>query len=186
MSPEKADPQPDAEGPAELERLDAPEIDRIDDESEFDYIPRERGGQVTVSREHIGPLPPADELHRYDDVVRGLAERIVAQWEKETEFRHRTVAAALERDREELHLRSAGIKRGQWLGFIAFSAVAIVAVVALILDRPYLSGLALLLSVAGTITHHLRGEPIEPYDDAPVPLEDPPDVNDLVEPSNRH
>ena len=51
-------------------------------------------GQTTlqVSRtEFSGPLPPADELEKYERVFPGAAERIIAMAERESSHRHASV-----------------------------------------------------------------------------------------------
>ncbi len=63
---------------------------------------------VAAASLHEGPLPSAAELQRYDQVVPGLAERIVRSWEKETEHRR-----SLERSWHEAEYRLAS--RGQSL-----------------------------------------------------------------------
>lgn len=40
-----------------------------------------------LAASYRGPLPPAGELRRYDETLPGLAERIVASWEGETQHR---------------------------------------------------------------------------------------------------
>lgn len=46
-------------------------------------------GQVRAVREvREGPLPDPDAIARYDALIPNGAERIMAQWEKETEHRH--------------------------------------------------------------------------------------------------
>lgn len=44
--------------------------------------------QSFTQKIHVGPLPPADELYRYDQAHPGTAERVVAMAEKEQNHRH--------------------------------------------------------------------------------------------------
>jgi uncharacterized membrane protein len=48
--------------------------------------------QVTASQSlmYSGPLPPSGEFAKYDEVLSGAAERILALAEKETQHRHKT------------------------------------------------------------------------------------------------
>lgn len=72
-------------------------------------------------RSHQGPLPSPDDLKAYDQVMPGLAERIVRQAEKEQEFRHNTNKDLIDR---EFTLRG----RGQILAILALAMMlAIVA-----------------------------------------------------------
>ena len=41
-----------------------------------------------VRHEFSGPLPPPDLLAQYDQVMPGLAQKIVSQFESETNHRH--------------------------------------------------------------------------------------------------
>ena len=65
--------------------------------------------QVLVqSQQWAGPLPPPAVLERYESVVPGLAERIVASMEREQEHRHRI-------DRELIETHRVTFTRGQWI-----------------------------------------------------------------------
>ena len=43
-----------------------------------------KGVLQLLAASYRGPLPPASELLRYDEVLPGLAERIISSWESET------------------------------------------------------------------------------------------------------
>jgi len=43
-----------------------------------------KGVLQLLAASYRGPLPPASELLRYDEVLPGLAERIIGSWESET------------------------------------------------------------------------------------------------------
>lgn len=60
---------------------------------------------------YSGPLPPASELRRYEEVLPGLAERIVGGWEEETRHRRAIEQRAVD---EESRL----LNRGQWLAAV--------------------------------------------------------------------
>lgn len=55
---------------------------------------------LTQEVRHSGPLPRPDDLARYEQILPGLAERIVRLPEREQEHRHRVVERAVERDYE--------------------------------------------------------------------------------------
>ncbi len=50
-----------------------------------------RDRRVTLTASRSGPLPTADEFGRYDAVLPGAAERLVAMAEKEQAFQHEVV-----------------------------------------------------------------------------------------------
>jgi uncharacterized membrane protein len=79
--------------------------------------------QATV--EHQGPLPPPEDLQRYDQVMPGLADRIVSMAEREQMHRHAM---------QEVSVRG-GLdiaKRGQLLGF-AIAIIVLGVALALVL-----------------------------------------------------
>lgn len=58
-----------------------------------------------------GPLPPPDALERYDQILPGSAERILAMAERQATHRHDLEKSALRNDAREARL-------GQILGFL--------------------------------------------------------------------
>ena len=60
---------------------------------------------------YSGPLPPAAQLQEYDRIVLGLADRIVAQWERQTSHRQE-----IERTVIQNQVRLASI--GQWVSAV--------------------------------------------------------------------
>lgn len=44
--------------------------------------------ELTISKQHSGPLPPAEEISLYEQTLPGAAERIFAYMEREQAFRH--------------------------------------------------------------------------------------------------
>jgi uncharacterized membrane protein len=91
----------------------------------------QRTAQITqqaafTSVTRSGPLPTPDELERYEAIVPGMAERLVAKFEQQADHR-----MSLESD--VIH---ADIRRGNW-GLIAafiFGLIVLVASVVLILN----------------------------------------------------
>lgn len=63
-----------------------------------------------VSHQFSGPLPPPDDLAKYDQIVPGAAERILQMAEKEQANRHSKDDKKLDRDIRIM-------MRGQWMGF---------------------------------------------------------------------
>jgi len=91
------------------------------------------GGAVEVQAEfHQGPLPHPQVLEQYERIHPGTAERILKQFEKQTEHRQaielRVVEAQLERDKDEV----VEIRRGQIFALIiclvAFTAATLIAI----------------------------------------------------------
>jgi uncharacterized membrane protein len=71
----------------------------------------------TVARSFSGPLPPPEALARYNDVLPGAAERIVAMAEKQQEHRQML-------EKNVVFANSSSQTRGTYLGFIvAMSAI---------------------------------------------------------------
>jgi uncharacterized membrane protein len=61
--------------------------------------------QVVAMRSHSGPLPPADELQKFEGVQAGFANRIVEMAEKNQAHRHKMESRIIN---GELLLRAAG------------------------------------------------------------------------------
>ncbi|ACK50851.1 putative inner membrane protein [Methylocella silvestris BL2] len=71
-------------------------------------------GVLTVSKQHNGPLPPAEEFALYEQTHQGTAERILAYMEREQTFRH-------ELARKEQRALNWETIRGQVFGFIVMA-----------------------------------------------------------------
>jgi uncharacterized membrane protein len=73
---------------------------------------------VAMQAEFRGPLPPPDMLQRYEQVHPGTAERVLQQFERETQHRHaieqKIVDAQLEAQRAEI----PAFRLGQVFAFI--------------------------------------------------------------------
>lgn len=95
-------------------------------------IGQEKVTVLTKSAHYEGPIPPASELTNYDNVIPGLAERIVLMAEKEQESRLTEVKNEdCRKDRlieiADAESKSAikGQRRGQWMGWsISMACVA--------------------------------------------------------------
>lgn len=147
--------------------MGAPEWLGADDKSRTDIAPAERqlpaGGDVRsdapvpisrrlgVQRSFSGPLPAPGILAHYDEVVPGLAREIVDQWKGETRHRHLTVTGLHELDMEELSRYYEAERRGQVLAFLSILGVLLIAVVAIVLDRPAVGVAGLLTGGAAAI-----------------------------------
>jgi len=61
---------------------------------------------VAMRAEFKGPLPPPEMLQRYEEIHPGTAERVLQQFERETQHRHaieqKIVDAQLEAQRAEI------------------------------------------------------------------------------------
>lgn len=122
-------------------------IDNITDSIENEYLedisPEERTRHVvaeTVSAVfHQGPLPPPEELEKYNRATPDAADRIIAMAEHNQE--HRQACEML-----ELKTATNSYKLGQWFGFI-ISAISLVGGFCLIyLDK---QGLGTFFGVGG-------------------------------------
>jgi uncharacterized membrane protein len=66
---------------------------------------------VFVSRSYSGALPPPEMLKQFEEILPGLAERIVCRMEKQSEHR-------MSLESKVVSAQLSESKRGQWLGFI--------------------------------------------------------------------
>lgn len=111
-------------------------------------------------------------LAQYDEVVPGLAREIVDQWKAETQHRHATVTGLRKMDMEELARYYDAERRGQVLAFLAIVGVLLVAVTAIMLDRPAVGVAGLLVGGASAIWA-MRRRSDEAHRDPPESPGDP-------------
>ena len=62
----------------------------------MNHLQQEKNHTLKISYE--GPLPPATELQKYEQIQPGFADRIVKLAENETAFRHKITEKSLEYD----------------------------------------------------------------------------------------
>ena len=74
---------------------------------------------------HSGPLPPPEQLSKYDAIVENGAERIFAMAEKEQMHRHKIAETAI---RGELKYLTKGQNWGVAIGFFGIIAGALLVV----------------------------------------------------------
>ncbi len=85
----------------------------------------------------IGPLPPPEVIERYERLLPGAADRVLALAEREQAQRHALETEALRAQIEDQRTVHSGRTRGQWLGFaIVIAAFGLAAIVALVLRTP--------------------------------------------------
>jgi len=72
----------------------------------------------------IGPLPPPDELQRYESILPGAAERIISMAEGQATHRRQLERDAVDADIRDAADERAERRRGQYLGF----AIGVVAI----------------------------------------------------------
>jgi len=80
---------------------------------------------MAVQQTYMGPLPPPEDLARYDEIVPGMAERLLTGFERQTEHRMALEKKVIDRD----------IRRADWglgAGF-AFGLVVFAGALGLIL-----------------------------------------------------
>lgn len=88
--PNRADGQPAG---THLTALEETELDQEEEEVVAELMDAVHSGQVTLVRQmvrrafHSGPVPSSSELRAYEDVLPGLADRLVVLAEKEQKIR---------------------------------------------------------------------------------------------------
>jgi uncharacterized membrane protein len=100
---------------------------------------------------HAGPLPSPETLDGYDQVVPGLAERIVRRWELEGDQRH-----ALENKIANHQMRTQS--RGQVIAAVIALIVVVGGIVLLSLGKSVLGFAAMLTPLALIATAFIWGE----------------------------
>ena len=109
---------------------------------------------------YSGPLPPAGELQRYDEVLPGLAEKIVAAWLEESDHRR-----AIDRTDQQSFYKLAF--RGQWMAAVLAAGI-FSGSVHLVLNGHDLAGLAMVLAEIAALSWAFiagRKSPVDLGDD---------------------
>ncbi len=99
---------------------------------------------MTLGYMFRGPHPPPEMLKAYEDVLPGLADRMVRQGESQTAHRQlmeREFLTMERMDRQELRSQS---RLGLWLGFVVVVLGFVVSVILTALGHPLAGGLAFL------------------------------------------
>jgi len=141
------------------------------------------GAAPTVSAHFEGPLPPANELKRYDEVVPGLGERIVVMAEKEQDHRHSLDRVVIEdqaasnrniiQNRKDIMLRGQAIAGGLSLIFLLAGLLVI------FLKDPIVGGAIAVtgaLTIVASFLNHSNGKSAVMPEKAPTPSS--PDESD--------
>lgn len=98
---------------------------------------------IMKSEFYVGPIPPAAELQKYENIQPGFADRILTMAEKQEAHRQKL----------ETKMLDEGIKSeriGQIFGFIIFSAVLIAGFILTLLNKS-VEGVITILGSAGSI-----------------------------------
>lgn len=139
------------------------------------HIPRDKAAAVSrailtvLHREEFfsGPLPPPQHLDRYEKVLPGAAERIVAMAEREQRHRHGW---------ENKHLWFDGVQGvgGQLLGGLVLVALIAAAVYCAYIQQPAVAVAFFGVAVAGVVGVLIKGRPLAgPREPEPPPAKKP-------------
>lgn len=111
---------------------------------------REANSAVASAEFFAGPLPSPDILARYEQVIPGAAERILAIAEADAKHQREIELAALRAE-------EASVRRGQWLGFAIALFALTISVVALYLGSPWVAGIIGGTAVVGLVSAFVLG-----------------------------
>jgi uncharacterized membrane protein len=104
---------------------------------------------VVAAAQFSGPLPPPDILRAYGEVVDGGADRIVSQWERETQHRH-----DLEDRMADAYI--AGMTRAQWMAFAVILVIGAGGLVVVALGHAVAGFAAFFLALAALAASFFR------------------------------
>ena len=103
-----------------------------------------------ISQRWSAPLPPPDELKKYDIIIPGMAERLLIQFEKQSNHR-------IEMEKEVIISRSANMKRGQVFAFIIALAFLCGSLYCGIIGQPKLGGILGGTTIVGLVSAFCYG-----------------------------
>ena len=111
---------------------------------------REANSAVATAEFFAGPLPSPDILARYEQIIPGAAERILAIAEADVKHQREIEFAAL-------HAEESSVRRGQWLGFVVALFALTTSIVALYLGSPWVAGIIGGTTVVGLVSAFVIG-----------------------------
>lgn len=154
---------------------DAEEVDPVDEVLDAEEVELDEGNQaqlirtstrVEMHKSHEGPLPAPEDFERYDQVLPGAAERILALTESTVE--HRQQMAVRHHNMVE-RLADRFISAALAIGLAAIAAALVIAVLLVVFGEPiWGAGIAVVDIIAAAIglTRMMRRRPRpEPVDD---------------------
>lgn len=87
--------------------------------------PQDDGRIIGVAQGFSGPIPPSGELAHYEEILPGLANRIMALAEQALEAEVEDRRGVRQTADMQVRLEASAVKRGQWFAFIvALSGIA--------------------------------------------------------------
>lgn len=106
--------------------------------------------ELTQLSAYSGPIPPPEMLQHYDEIIPGLAETIIANWNAESDHRRAMEQAGLLGEQK-------AERRGQWLGAAVAVAIPLAAITAGVLGLDEIGIALATIGVAGIVTVLIRG-----------------------------
>ncbi|MGW4922286.1 DUF2335 domain-containing protein [Streptomyces parvulus] len=133
-----------------------------------------------IVRRHQGPLPAPQTLGEYEQVLPGLAERIVSMAEREQAHRH-------ELERTDLTQDYRISRAGQGLGLIALLVIAALAAYLGFLGHPGWAVAVAGIDIAAVVGVFVTGQwrSVEPVPDVPEELAEEEDPSQTIESEQR-
>lgn len=110
-----------------------------------------RVATLATSQQWLGPLPSPDALKQFDQIVPGAAERILADFEKQTQHRQTLEKAVVES-------RVSSTKRGQWFAFIIAGLFLSFAAFSVYMEQPLLAGVIGAIDIVGLVGSFLYSQ----------------------------
>lgn len=145
---------------------------------DFAHTPKSQPAENTESRlvprqTHIqeiqfqGPLPPPKILQQYNEILPGAAERILQQFEKETQHRHALEGKIVEAQLESQRAEIPAFRRGQIFAFaialVGISAGAFCVILAPTAGHAYAGAGIAGFSLATLVSAFIYGQIYKPH-----------------------
>ena len=108
-----------------------------------------------------GPIPPPEMLADYDNMVPGLADRIVRKWEEQQEHRQKLERTAVERDEERMD------RSQKYALAVALAGLGMAAALGLAGANPWIAGVIAVVAVGGPASAVLIGQSLASNRDRP-------------------
>lgn len=118
----------------------------------LDALPEKVRARIVVTRStqetvFSGPFPPPYIIAEYENAMPGAAERVFNHSEVEQANRHEVNIKKLDLEKHQIDVEAGKFHKGQNAGFATMVLLFVLAVIALYLDQPWITGLIAAIGV---------------------------------------
>ncbi|MCF8092861.1 MAG: DUF2335 domain-containing protein [Desulfotignum sp.] len=115
------------------------------------------GTLMAVGQQFSGPIPPPDILEKYENILPGAMDRIIAMAENESKHRHEMKKTVVAAEIKAMESEAKDTRRGQYCGLIIGVTALISGAYAAVNGAPIAGGLIGTGGVLGLVSAFIGG-----------------------------